>query len=60
MPDILIGLLISCALRFGIGYGIREHMSRQRHRRHPGETVIKNVPFTARAAAGAFGFFTLT
>jgi hypothetical protein len=34
MPDILIGLLIACALGFGAGYGVREYVSRQRHRRH--------------------------
>jgi len=34
MPDILISFLIGCVLGFGAGYGVRERVSRQRHRRH--------------------------
>jgi hypothetical protein len=34
MPDFLIGLLVGCAFGFGIGYAIRERISRQRHRRY--------------------------
>jgi len=29
----VIGFLIGCALGFGIGYAVREYMSRKRHRR---------------------------
>jgi NhaP-type Na+/H+ or K+/H+ antiporter len=34
MPDIVIAVLIGCALGFGIGYAVRERVSRERHRRH--------------------------
>jgi len=34
MPDVMIALLVGCALGFGIGYAIRERVSRERHRRH--------------------------
>jgi hypothetical protein len=34
MPDVMIALLVGCALGFGIGYAVRERVSRQRHRRH--------------------------
>ena len=30
----MITLLVGCALGFGIGYAVRERVSRQRHRRH--------------------------
>jgi NhaP-type Na+/H+ or K+/H+ antiporter len=33
MPDIVIAIFVGCALGFAAGYGVREHMSRQRHRR---------------------------
>jgi hypothetical protein len=34
VPDVMIALLVGCALGFGIGYAVRERVSRQRHRRH--------------------------
>jgi hypothetical protein len=34
MPDVMITLLVGCALGFGIGYAVRERVSRERHRRH--------------------------
>ena len=34
MPDVVIAFLFGSALGFGIGYGVREYISRQRHRRH--------------------------
>ena len=34
MPDVVIALLVGCALGFGIGYAVRERVSRERHRRH--------------------------
>ena len=34
MPDVVIAFLVGCALGFGIGYAVREQMSRSRHRRH--------------------------
>ena len=34
MPDLVIGLLIGGALGFGIGYAVRERVSRSRHRRN--------------------------
>jgi len=34
MPDIVIALLVGCAVGFGIGYAVRERISRERHRRH--------------------------
>ena len=34
MPDVVIAFLIGCALGFGIGYAVRERVSRERHRRH--------------------------
>jgi NhaP-type Na+/H+ or K+/H+ antiporter len=34
MPDVMIALLVGCALGFGIGYAVRERVSRERHRRH--------------------------
>jgi hypothetical protein len=33
MADFAIVLLIGLGLDFGIGYGVREYMSRKRHRR---------------------------
>ena len=34
MPDFMIAFLVGCALGFGIGYAVRERVSRERHRRH--------------------------
>ena len=54
MPDVVIALLIGCALGFGIGYAVRERVSRERpppsRAKHSLEVLI------ARIAAGAFGF----
>jgi hypothetical protein len=33
MPDIVILFLAGCALGFAVGYGVRERISRKRHRR---------------------------
>jgi len=38
MPDIAIAFLVGCALGFGVGYGVREQMSRRRRRRYGGPT----------------------
>jgi len=34
MPDIAIVFLVGCALGFGAGYAVREHLSRKRRRRY--------------------------
>jgi hypothetical protein len=34
MPDILIAVLVGCALGFGIGYAVRDRKSRERRRRY--------------------------
>jgi hypothetical protein len=34
MPDVMIAVLVGCALGFGIGYSVRERVSRECHRRH--------------------------
>ena len=34
MPDVVIAFLVGCALGFGIGYAVRERISRQRRRRY--------------------------
>ena len=38
MPDIVIAILVGCELGFAAGYGVREHVSRQRHRRARDQT----------------------
>ena len=34
MPDTVIAFLVGCTLGFGVGYAVRERVSRQRHRRY--------------------------
>jgi hypothetical protein len=34
MPDVVIAFLVGCALGFGVGYSVREHMSGKRRRRY--------------------------
>jgi len=36
MPDIIANLVVF-ALGFAVGYGVREHVSRKRRRRHAAE-----------------------
>ena len=33
MLEIAVGLLVGCAFGFGVGFGVRELVSRKRHRR---------------------------